>query len=175
MMALRTRTLAGVLTLATSACGGGEKPAVSSIEKALSYESEERSAAEAASKVKTEELAKAAAVEKAATAQLDAEVAKVVVLPAKLPKNLKAACDGTVDAYEQFMRDNRDAGMVMPWFDNKSKNLGRQRQVCAQGTIKAAACLTHALTNAPDPLYDMGGVAVKRLQVACADQFGTGK
>ena len=177
MMGIRTLTILSALVLTVSACGGDSKDekAGGSIAKALAYESKERAAAEKASKEKADELAKKKAAEEAATKALSDAIAQVTVLPEKLPKNIKAACEDTTNAYEQFMRDNRDAGMVMEWFNNKGKNLGAQRQTCEQDTVEAAACLTHALNNRPDALLDRGEEGVTMLQVACADKFGKSK
>ena len=161
--------VAGVLG---GACGDTPEEGGGSIAKALAYESKERAAAEAASKAASESLAKKKAEEEAATKALEEGIAKVAILPPDHPKKIKPACEETVQAYEQFMRDNRDAKLVMEWFNNKGKNLGKRRTVCEQGTPEAAACLAHALQNAPDPLYDVGEDGVTQLQVACADKFG---
>ena len=174
-MKLPTRTVI-TLALLLPACGGGEKKedaaAAGSIAKALAYESKERAAAK---KADEERLAKIAA-EKAEAERKETElreaIAAVAVLPETMPKNIGKACDDVVAAYEQFMRDNRDAEKVMIWFNEKKKNLGKQRGVCLKTKVEAAACLTHALQNAPDALYDMGEEGVDRLKGACGEKFG---
>jgi hypothetical protein len=165
----------GALAFAlTGGCGGGQEAAkpAPSIAEALAFESKAAAVAKEADTKREAELKAAAEAKRKAEAELQAAIDAVLVQPAKPPRDLAAACDAEVDAYEQFMRNNRDAGMVTNWFNAKGKNLGERRGVCLKSSVPVAACLTHALAHAPDPLFDRGEDAVTRLQAACADKFG---
>lgn len=163
-----------VLTLALAgACGGGDKASEpASIAKALSYESKERKAAEAAEARAREEAAKKKAEQEAKARALSEAIDQAAVLPEKMPKKLADACVQVAEAYEGFMRANRDAKTVSQWFDKKTHNIVRTRTICMKGTLEGAACLAHALAHAPDPLLDEGEDGVRRLKDACAAKFG---
>ncbi len=155
-----------------AACGGGAAEEPASIAKALSYESEARKAAEAAEARAREAAAKKKAQEEAKARALAQAIDKAAALPENMPKKLADACVQVAEAYEAFMRANRDAKIVSQWFDKKTHNIARTRTICMKGTLQGAACLAHALAHAPDPLYDEGEDGVRRLKDACAAKYG---
>lgn len=172
---IRTVAFVGATLLATS-CGGGDSAGSGSIQKALSYESKQRAAAEAAdakaaAAVKAKKDAEAAA-EKAKWDAIDA----IAVVPADGPKDLKSACDGLVEAYDAFMRRGDDE-TVLKWVnEQKGKQLGAQKSNCIQRkSVEIAACQISALSNAP-PAFDhhRGGDTVRRIMIRCVEKFAPG-
>lgn len=159
------------------ACGGDDgKAGATSIQKALSYESKERAAAEAAD-------AKAAAAVKAKKdAEAEAQKAKwdavdaVAIVPPDAPTDLKSACEGLAEAYDAFMRRGNDEA-VLKWVnEGRGKKLSAQKSNCIQRkSVEIAACQINALTNAPEQFqHHEGGKTARRILIRCVEKFGDG-
>ena len=117
---------------------------------------------------RAEREAKAAA-EKAAEEERKAKIEALAVLPAKLPKDLKKACEGVADAQLKFFEKMYEGAKL----EKLKAAQGTQRpmtlQSCqGQGSIEIAACQINALTTAEDKILQD---AVSDIARVCAEKF----
>ncbi len=161
-------------SFALSACGGGGKPKPDPAAKAAAdaKAKEEKEREERLAKRKAEREAKEAAEAKAAE-ELKAKVDAVCVLPEKMPKNLKAACEAVVQANDAFMKkqyaDKPD--VLAKWNEAKGTQLGMTRQQCIkEGSLEVAACQANALNSAGPELKK----ELATLLRTCKEKFASG-
>jgi predicted small secreted protein len=167
-----TRRLAILLcsALTLTACGGETKKAgPTADEKAAEAKKKEQEEADA--KAVAERKAKREADEKAkaeADAKVKAELDKLIVLPAKLPKDPVAACDDAGKAQDAFVRRVNPDG-VKAWDEGgKDKAIPMTVVQCTQAdSLEAAACMKNAFDGAGAELKD----AAKQISQACIDKF----
>jgi hypothetical protein len=164
---------AAFVTLFVLACGDGPPAGDSSIAKALSYESKERAAAEAAEARREAEAKVRIEAEKAAKAKLEAELDKVAIVPDDAPEKLDEACEALMKAYDAFMKRATEMA-VYEWTEDHLKKLGQQRVNCIKrANLDLANCQTHALANAPAGFDGHEGPETARhVMVRCIEKFG---
>lgn len=156
-----------------AACGGGggeAKKGPSAEEQAAEAKKKEQEAADA--KAVAERKAKREAEEKAkaeADAKVAEELAKVIALPAKLPKDPVAACDDAGKAQDAFVRRVGGEEGIKAWdAGGKDKAIPMTVVQCTQAdSLEAAACMKNAFDTAGAPLKD----ASKQISQACIDKF----
>lgn len=126
------------------------------------------------------ELDKAMAERKAkreaeAKAKADAEeakresIAKLMVVPDKLPKKLEKACDDVAAAQDRFMQRLHTGEVLAKWTAEKESLLPMTIVQCASvSSLEVAGCQVNALDNAPPELKEN----VDEILKACVDKFG---
>lgn len=108
------------------------------------------------------EAAEKALVDKAAAIQA------LAVLPEKMPKDLKVACDEAAAAQDAFMTRNFEGEGLQKWNEAKGTQLGMVKASCAKAqSIEVPACQTNAMNNAP-PEFKKD---LPELLKACIDKF----
>ena len=154
---MRRASAAVVLVLA---CDGGPAPAPADPAKAA--------ADDGAAKRKAEREAKAAAEEKA-KADEAAKLDVLAVLPAKLPKNLDAACKQMLAAYDGFMKKVLVGDMLTKWSTGGNEmQLAVFRKECLKRNVEVAACQANALGAAGPELEPR----LAEIMGKCAEKFG---
>lgn len=155
------------------ACGGSKSDGPSAEQKAAEAKKKaDEEAAEAAAV--TARKAKREADEKAkadADAKVAAELERLCVVPAKLPKDPVAACEDVGKAHDAYIRRVGDAKAVADW-DASGKEAALPMTVvqCTQAdSVKTAACQKNALEGAGPELKDH----VKKMMQVCIDKFGS--
>jgi len=115
--------------------------------------------------------AKRAADEKAKADAAEAvrvEIAKIAVLPEKLPKKLDEACQGVADAHDAFMQRVATGDALAAWNASKENEMPMTFVQCAGAdSIPAAACQKMALDAASPALADH----FKDILSACISKF----
>jgi hypothetical protein len=108
------------------------------------------------------------AAEKAAADKVIA-IQALAVLPEKMPKDLKAACEAAATAQDEFMMRNFEGEGLAKWNEAKGTQLGMVKTSCAKAqSIEIPACQANAMNNAPaDFKKDL-----PELLKACIDKFG---
>lgn len=139
-----------VATACDSDAGSGNKDLEAAAGAALGVEKDketkEREAKEATER--REAFEKRQKEEAAVDAEYTRLEKQLVGQPAKLPKNLNAACTELIEIYEEWIEAIYfdDDGAQLTFFDSKSKNLGEVKGNCAKvADIEAAACMTHVI------------------------------
>ena len=110
-----------------------------------------------------------------AKAKADAEeakratIAKLMVVPDKLPKKLEKACDDVAAAQDRFMQRLHTGEVLEKWTAAKDTQLPMTIVQCASvSSLEVAGCQTSALDNAPPELKEN----VDEILKACVDKFG---
>ena len=163
------------LLLVTSvACKGTTEEDHESISKAMIPEAQQQAKVDDAAleERRKEREAKEAAAKKAEDerkAQLDA----LTVLPDKLPKDVKKACQAVADAnvafMERAMADDPDA--LARWQELKASQVSMTIQQCTrEGSLEVAACQAAALEKAPPDFKK----DIPLIFMHCKDKFGGG-
>jgi hypothetical protein len=152
-----------LLCLGLSACDKPEEKA----EKKVEEESEEdKAVAERLAKKRAEREA----AEKAEADKL-AMIQSLLVLPEKMPKDLKQACDQAANAQDEFMKRHFDGDALAKWEAAKGTQLGMVKASCAKmQSIEVPACQVHAMDNAPPELKKN----LPELLKGCIDKFAAG-
>lgn len=165
MSVRRLLPLALVFTL-SPACGGeakkaDEAPKVAEPAKAAEDDGVARRRAEREAKAKAEKEAEEKRI---------ADIAALAVLPAKLPKDIKKACDGVADAQLKFFERMFEG----PELDKLKAAQGTQRPMTINGctglgSIEAAACQIAALDAATDKSLKS---SISDIMRVCIEKFG---
>lgn len=165
-MLTRPRLLALALSLPLlPACGGEAKKDEPAPTKA---EEPKKAEDDPIARRRAEREAKAKAEKDAEDARL-AAVDKLTVLPAKLPKDIKKACDAVADAQLKFF----ETMYTGPELEKLKAAQGTQRpmtlsQCTSTGSIQAAACQANALTTAEDPALK---ASISDIMRVCLEKF----
>lgn len=177
---MKPSILSAILVLSSSlapSAGCDDSASKSSVEqsiaKAVTVEDPEKQAREALeAKAKAERQQKADA-QKQADAARDAEIDAAAVLPEVAPKTLEEACDGAVNAYDDFMK-RADEKAVLLWHEGRRKKLAERRAACVtQANPTVAACQSKALMAPLPALAELERAEAANLVFArCADKFG---
>jgi hypothetical protein len=165
-MPTRLFTLALALSLPLlPACGGEAKkdepaPATKAEEPKKEDDAIARRRAEREAKAKAEKEAEEARV---------AAVDKLTVLPAKLPKDIKKACDAVAEAQLKFFEKMYEG----PELEKLKAAQGTQRpmtisQCTSTGSIQAAACQANALSTAEGPELK---ASISDIMRVCLEKF----
>lgn len=114
-------------------------------------------------KAVAERKAKREAAEKAkadAADALRAEIAKVAVVPAKLPKGLAEGCDGVADAQDRFVARLQSADAQAKWTAARDKQRPMAIIECTSvDSLEVAGCQIAGLDAAPPALAEhMDGI-----------------
>jgi hypothetical protein len=163
-----TRRLALALALSLPllpACGGEAKKEEPAPAKAAEEPKKED---DAIAKRRADREAKAKAEKEAEEARL-AAVDKLAVLPAKMPKDIKKACDAVADAQLKFFEKMYSG----PELDKLKAAQGTQRpmtlsQCTSTGSLEAAACQANALTTAEGPELK---TSISDIMRVCLEKF----
>lgn len=149
----------------TPACGGDEPK-----KAAPEVKAEEAKPAEddAVARRRAEREAKAKAEKEAEEARL-AAIDALAVLPPKLPKDLKKACDAVADAQLKFFERMFEG----PELDKLKAAQGTQRPMTIQGctslgSLEAAACQITALDGATDKALKS---SISDIMRVCIEKF----
>lgn len=158
----RTKTLlcSVLLCLGLVAC---EKPEDKAEKKVDEPTEEDKAVAERLAKKRAErEAAEKAEADKKAMIQ------SLLVLPEKMPKDLKAACKDVAAAQDEFMKRHFEGDALAKWEAAKGTQLGMVQANCAKGqNIEVPACQTHAMNTAPPELKK----DLPELLKGCIDKF----
>jgi hypothetical protein len=151
-----------VLCAGLSAC---DKPEEKKDEKKDEQSEEDKLVAERVAKKRAErEAAEKAAADKVAAIQA------LAVLPEKMPKDLKAACEAAAVAQDDFMTRNFEGEGLAKWNEAKGTQLGMVKTNCAKAqSIEIPACQANAMNNAPPDFKK----DLPDLLKACIDKFST--
>lgn len=158
-------TLALLLSLAP-ACGGEAKKAEEAPKAAEPAKpAEDEGVARRRAERETKERAEKEAEEKRL-----ADIQALAVLPAKLPKNLKKACEGVADAQLKFFERMFEG----PELDKLKAAQGTQRPMTIShctglGSIEVAACQIAALDAATDASLKN---SISDIMRVCIEKFG---
>jgi hypothetical protein len=96
------------------------------------------------------------------------QVQSLIVLPEKMPKDLKQACDEVTTAQDEFMKRNFDGEAIAKWDAAKETQLALVKTSCAKAqSIEIPACQTHAMNSAPPELKK----ELPELLKGCIDKF----
>lgn len=96
------------------------------------------------------------------------EIAKIAVLPEKLPKKLDEACQGVADAHDGFMQRVATGDALAAWNASKENEMPMTFVQCAGAdSIPAAACQKAALDAASPALADH----FKEILATCIAKF----
>jgi hypothetical protein len=96
------------------------------------------------------------------------EIAKIAVLPAKLPKKLDEACQSASDAHDRFMQRTLAGEELAGWNAKKENELPMSFVQCASAdSIEAASCQASALDAASPALK----AHYKDIVDACISKF----
>lgn len=164
-MPTRLFTLALALSLPLlSACGGEAKKDEPAPTKAEEPKKED----DAIARRRADREAKAKAEKDAEDARV-AAVDKLTVLPAKLPKDIKKACDAVAEAQLTFF----EKMYTGPELEKLKAAQGTQRpmtisQCTSTGSIQAAACQANALTTAEGPELK---TSISDIMRVCLEKF----
>lgn len=147
------------------ACGGEAKKDEPAPTKAAEEPKKED---DAIARRRAEREAKAKAEKDAEDARV-AAVDKITVLPAKLPKDLKKACDAVAEAQLKFFEKMYEG----PELEKLKAAQGTQRpmtisQCTSTGSIQAAACQANALTTAEGPELK---ASISDIMRVCLEKF----
>lgn len=108
------------------------------------------------------------AAEKAAAEKVEA-IKALAVLPAEMPKDLEAACNGVATAQDEFMKRNFDGEGLQKWEEAKGTQMGMMKTSCIKAqSIEIAACQTNAMNTAPTEFKK----DLPDILSACIDKFG---
>lgn len=167
MHLLRAALLAFALPLVLPACDSGEKKDEPAAAPAKAEEPK-KAEDDPIARRRAEREAKAKA-EKEAEEARTAKIAELAVLPAKLPKDLKKACEGVADAQLKFFEKMYEGAAL----EKLKAAQGTQRPMTIQGctglgSLEVAACQINALTTASDPVLKD---AVSDIMRVCAEKF----
>ena len=117
-------------------------------------------------KKRAEREAAAKAVEDKANA-----IKALAVLPAEMPKDLEAACDGVAAAQDAFMQKHYEGEGLQRWEEAKGTQMGMLKTGCIKaGSIEIAACQAAAMGAAPGEYKK----DLPDILAACIDTFGAG-
>jgi colicin import membrane protein len=168
------RTIAracGLLTvLSLVACDASTADAPTEAQKRVAAEKEakdaEAAAAVAAGKAKRDAEKKA---EEEAAKKLADELARICVLPEKMPKDPVAACEAVGQAHDAFIRRVGSPEAVAEWdAGGKEKVIPMSVVQCSQAdSLEAAACQGHALEAAGPDMVDQTKIILQ----TCIDNF----
>lgn len=92
-------------------------------------------------------------------------------LPAEMPKDLEAACNGVATAQDEFMKKHYDGEGLQRWEEAKGTQMGMLKTGCIKAqSIEIAACQANAMANAPgDFKKDLPDILA-----ACIEKFSAG-
>jgi hypothetical protein len=97
-----------------------------------------------------------------------AEIAKIAVVPPKLPKDLEKGCQAVAEAQDRFMQRHHGGDELAKWTAAKEEELPMTVVQCASAnSLEVAGCQAHALDNAPALLKD----GTKEILDACIAKF----
>ena len=167
------RTVPALFLAAACACGGPSSSgsAEAKAEAEAAKKAEEQKARDAALERRRKEREAKEAAEAKAEAEKKARLDAITVLPKKMPKKLKAACEAVVEANDAFMKKHYadDPKTLERWNMAKGTQLGMTRQQCIkEGSLEVAACQAHALANAPAELKK----DFAQILLTCKEKFG---
>jgi hypothetical protein len=161
----RTTTLlcSVLLSLGLVACDKPEETSEKSVPEPT--EADKIAAERLAKKRADREAAEKAAADKVALIQ------SLIVLPEKMPKNLKEACDEVAAAQDEFMKRHFEGEALTKWEAAKGTQLGMVKASCVKGqSVEVPACQIHAMNSAtPELKKDL-----PELLKGCIDKFGAG-
>ena len=125
-------------------------------------------------KVVAERLAKKRA-EREAAEKAEADklvlIQSLIVLPEKMPKNLKVACEEVATAQDEFMKRHFEGDALAKWEAAKGTQLGMVKASCAKmQSVEVPACQTNAMNTAPPELKKN----LPELLKGCIDKFAAG-
>ncbi|GEM_PF-1630133 len=167
---MRFRTFALPVMCVTFGCGDAQLDRAT-VAKAFESPSPKQQALDAAeAKAKQAAQAKRIADEQA-KATLASALENATIVPADTPKDLMAACDAVVDAYDQFMKTQfaADERAILEFMDGRREELGKIRSQCNKtASVNAAGCQINALRSAVPVLKDHAADLLNR----CAEKFG---
>jgi len=154
------------------ACGD-TKPAGPTAEAKATEAKKQADAADEARAVEARK-AKREAEEKAkaeAALKVEGELERLCVVPAKLPKDLVAACEAVGAAQDAFVRRLGDAKAIAEWdASGKERAMPMTIVQCTQADdVRAAACQKNAFDGAGPELKD----EAKKIMQVCIDKFGS--
>lgn len=156
-----------VSTALLVACGGGDTKTGAPAE-AKAQEPPKPAEDEGVAKRRAEREAKKKAEDEAAAAK-KAAIEALAVLPPKLPKDIKKACEGVADAQLEFFKRVFEG----PELEKLQAAQGTQRPMtvssCTKlGSVEVAACQSHALSQAKVELKS----EVSEIMRVCIEKFG---
>src|SRR5690349_14903540 len=109
--------------------------------------------------------------EEQAAADKLALIQTLIVLPEKMPKDLKQACNDVATAQDEFMMRNFEGEALEKWNAAKGTQLGMVKNNCAKAqSMEVPACQIHAMNSAPPELKK----DLPELLKGCIDKFGPG-
>jgi hypothetical protein len=158
---LRALLCSALLCAGLTAC---DKPEEKKDDKKDEPSESDKIAAERVAKKRADRAAaEQALVDKAAAIQA------LALLPEKMPKDLKVACDEAAAAQDAFMMRNFEGEGLAKWNEAKGTQLGMVKSSCVEAqSIEVPACQANAMNTAP-PEFKKD---LPELLKACIDKFG---
>lgn len=155
-------------------CKGSTEQDRESISKAMIPEAQQKASVddEALEARRKEREAKEAA-EKRAADERNALLERITELPAKLPRDVKKACQAVADANVAFMERAMadDEAALAKWQELKATQIQMTTQQCTrEGSVEVAACQAAALEKAPPDFKK----DIPLIFMRCKDKFGAG-